>query len=70
MILVKLTALLIVVTFIVRFFVKVAIDNASLTTKARILNGKYPWYYFLLGTLIILDFMGIIYTVVYFLFIR
>ena len=68
---VKLTILMIVITFVMKYFVR-----ARLLTKDKIdlylmVEGKkITWYTVLLGFMVIFDFIGIIYSVIYWLFLR
>ena len=66
---VKLTILMIVVTFIYIYLAKVRVKNESAEMKLKMLiNEEVPGYVFLIGILVILDFIGIIYSVIYLLF--
>ena len=68
---VKLTILMVVITFVMKYFVR-----ARLLTKDEIdlylmVEGKkITWYTVLLGFMVIFDFIGIIYSVIYWLFLR
>ena len=66
---VKLTILMIVVTFIYIYLAKVRAKNESIEMKLKMLTkDEVPGYVFLIGILVILDFIGIIYSVIYLLF--
>ena len=66
---VKLTILMIVVTFIYIYLAKIRVKNESAEMKLKMLvNDEVPKYVFLIGILVILDFIGIIYSVIYLLF--
>ena len=66
---VKLTILMIVITFIYIYLAKVRIKNESAEMKLKMLTKEeFPGYVFLIGILVILDFIGIIYSVIYLLF--
>ena len=66
---VKLTILMIVVTFIYIYLAKVRVKNESAEMKLKMLiKDEVPGYVFLIGILVILDFIGIIYSVIYLLF--
>ena len=66
---VKLTILMIVVTFIYIYLAKVMVKNESAEMKLKMLiKDEVPGYVFLIGILVILDFIGIIYSVIYLLF--
>lgn len=68
---VKLTILMIVITFIVNYLVKCALIKEDKVDLYLITEGKkVPWYVVLLGFMIIFDFIGIIYSVIYLLFLR
>ena len=66
---VKLTILMIVVTFIYIYLANVKIKNESAEVKLKMLTkDEVPGYVFLIGILVILDFIGIIYSAIYLLF--
>lgn len=68
---VKLTILIIVMTLIMKYFVKCALikkDKVDLYLMAE--GKKVTWYTVLLGFMGIFDFIGIIYSVIYLLFLR
>lgn len=66
---VKLTILMIVVTFIYIFLARVRVKNESAEMKLKMLiKDEVPGYVILIGILVILDFIGIIYSVIYLLF--
>ena len=66
---VKLTILMIVVTFIYIYLAKIRVKNESAEMKLKMLiKDEVPGYVFLIGILVILDFIGIIYSVIYLLF--
>ena len=68
---VKITILMIVVTFIMKYLVKCALvkeDKMDLYLMAE--GKKITWYIVLLGFMVIVDFIGIIYSVIYLLFLR
>ena len=66
---VKLTILMIVITCIYIYLAKVRVKNESAEMKLKMLiKDEVPGYVFLIGLLVILDFIGIIYSVIYLLF--
>lgn len=68
---VKITALLIVLTVITKFFVESLIANESISRKMDMaLNNNYPKYVYVFGVFVVLDAIGIIYSVIWFLFLR
>lgn len=68
---VKLTILLIVVTVIAKFIVEALLANESIGRKWDMaLGNNYPKYVYILGVLVVLDIIGIIYSAVWFLFLR
>ena len=68
---VKLTVLLIVLTVIAKFIVEALLANESIGRKWDMaLGNNYPKYVYVLGVLVVLDAVGIIYSVVWFLFMR
>ena len=71
MLIVKATIFLIVVTVIFRFIVTAKISTESLSAKIDMtLNNKYPAYVYVLGILAVIDFVGIICSAFWFLFMR
>ena len=71
MLIVKATIFLIVITIIFRFIVTAMISNESLSAKMDMaLNNKYPAYAYALGILVAIDFVGIICSAFWFLFMR
>lgn len=71
---VKLTIVLLVITVISRFIVKAMIDGADFKTKLLIGLDQGPkWFENILvfqGALVCLDFIGVIYSVIWLLFFR
>lgn len=68
---VKITVLLIVITVIYRFIVNSLVSQESWDKKVEMAFGtKYPAYVYPLGVFVILDALGIVYSVVWFLFLR
>ena len=68
---VKITILLIVMTVIAKFIVEGLLANESIGRKWDMaLGNNYPKYVYILGVLVALDIIGIIYSVVWFLFLR
>ena len=68
---VKITVLLIVLTVIAKYFIESLLANESIGRKWDMaLGNNYPKYVYILGILVILDVIGIIYSVVWFLFLR
>ena len=71
MLVVKVTIFLIVVTVIFRFIVTAKISTESLSAKMDMtFNNKYPPYVYVLGILVAIDFVGIICSAFWFLFMR
>ena len=71
MLIVKATIFLIVVTIIFKFIVSAMISTESLSAKIDMtLNNKYPPYVYVLGILVVIDFVGIICSAFWFLFMR
>ena len=71
MFLVKVTVLLTVLTVIYKYIVAAKLNNESIALKMDIvLNNKYPAYYWVFAIMVVLDMIGIIYSVVWFLFLR
>lgn len=71
---VKLTIVLFVITVISRFIIKAAINGMNSKDKILISFGQEPkWYTNVLvfqGVLVFLDFIGVIYSVIWLLFFR
>lgn len=68
---VKITVLLIIITVIAKVIVEALLANESIGRKWEIaLGGNYPKYAYVLAVLIVLDIIGIIYSAVWFLFLR
>ena len=68
---VKLTVLCIVITLIMWFMTKVLLANENISTKANIIfHDKYPWYAWVTALLMLLSIIGIVYSVIYMLFLR
>lgn len=68
---VKITVLLIVVTVIWWFIVKILVSGESMEKKIRIaMNNEVTWYMVVFALLIISSVIGLLYSLVYFLFLR
>lgn len=71
---VKLTIVLLVITFISGFIIKALINGMDFKDKILISFGLEPkWYENVLvfqGVLVLLDFIGVIYSVIWLLFFR
>ncbi len=68
---VKITILLIIITVIAKVIVEALLANESIGRKWDMaLGNNYPKYVYILGVLVALDIIGIIYSVVWFLFLR
>lgn len=68
---VKLTILMIVVTFIMKYLVKCALIKEDVADLYLMAEGKkITWYTALFGFMVIFDFIGIIYSTIYLLFLR
>ena len=68
---VKITILLIVMTVIAKVIVEALLANESIGRKWDMaLGNNYPKYVYILGVLVVLDIIGIIYSAVWFLFLR
>lgn len=68
---VKITILLIIITVIAKFIVEALLDTESIGRKWDMaLGNNYPKYVYILGILVVLDALGIVYSVVWFLFLR
>lgn len=74
MLFVKLTILLIVLTIIYAYVLKLTIRSQPIETKIQFAARNYPKWYNnscqIGGVMMLLDIIGIIYTVIYFLFLR
>lgn len=68
---VKITVLLIVVTVIWGFIVKILVSGESMEKKIRIaMNNEVTWYMVVFALLVISSVIGLLYSLVYFLFLR
>lgn len=68
---VKITVLLIVVTVIWWFIVKILVSGESMEKKIRIaMNNEVTWYMVMFAVLVIASVLGVLYSVFYFLFLR
>jgi hypothetical protein len=68
---VKITVLLIVLTVIAKYIIEGLLANESIGRKWDMaLGNNYPKYVYVLGVFVILDAIGIIYSVIWFLFLR
>lgn len=68
---VKITVLLIVVTVIWGFIVKILVSGESMEKKIRIaMNNEVTWYMVMFALLIISSVIGLLYSLVYLLFLR
>jgi len=68
---VKITVLLIVLTVIAKYIIEGLLANESIGRKWDMaLGNNYPKYVYVLGVLVVLDAIGIIYSVIWFLFLR
>ena len=68
---VKITILLIIITVIYRYILTDLIEQEIWDKKVEMAFGtKYPAYVYPLGVLVALDALGIVYSVVWFLFLR
>lgn len=68
---VKITALLIVLTVIAKYIIEALLANESIGRRWDMaLGNNYPKYVYVLGVFVILDAIGIIYSVIWFLFLR
>lgn len=68
---VKLTSLIIVLTIIWWFVSAAIIENKDRITRYMIYDGmRQTWYLNLLTVMILLDFAGVIYSTIYFCFLR
>lgn len=68
---VKITVLLIVLTIIMKFLVKLLIHGEDMGTQLRMILGEeIKWYTVVLGVCFMLDAIGIVYSAIYLLFFR
>ena len=68
---VKITILLIIITVIYRYIVNGLIAQESWDKKVNMAFGnKYPIYVYVLGILVVADMIGVIYSAIWFLFLR
>lgn len=68
---VKITVLLIVITVIWKFVAEILINGESMEKKIRIaMNNEVTWYIVVFALLVISSVIGILYSLVYFLFLR
>lgn len=68
---VKITVLLIVLTVIWKFVAEILIKGESLEKKVRIaMNNELTWYMVVFAILVISSIIGLLYSLVYFLFLR
>lgn len=68
---VKITVLLIVLTVIAKYIIEALLANESIGRRWEMaLGNNYPKYVYVLGILVVLDAIGIIYSVIWFLFLR
>jgi hypothetical protein len=68
---VKITVLLIVLTVIWKFVAEILIKGESLEEKIRIaMNNEVTWYMVVFAVLVISSVIGLLYSLVYFLFLR
>ena len=68
---VKITVLLIVLTVIWKFVAEILIKGESLEKKVRIaMNNEVTWYMVVFALLVISSIIGLLYSLVYFLFLR
>jgi len=68
---VKVTVLLIIITVIYKYIVEALLENESVGRKWEMAFGSnYPVYVYPLGILVILDVLGVVYSAVWFLFLR
>ena len=68
---VKITALLIVVTVIWKFVAEILVKGESMEKKIRIaMNNEVTWYMVVFALLVISSVIGLLYSLVYFLFLR
>ena len=68
---VKITVLLIVLTVIWKFVAEILIKGESLEKKVRIaMNNEVTWYMAVFAVLVISSVIGLLYSLVYFLFFK
>ena len=68
---VKITVLLIVITVIWFFVSRMLVAGESMEKKIRIaMNNELTWYMVVFALLVISSVIGILYSLVYFLFLR
>ena len=68
---VKITVLLIVITVIWKFVAEILINGESMEKKIRIaMNNEVTWYMVVFALLVISSVIGLLYSLVYFLFLR
>jgi hypothetical protein len=68
---VKITVLLIVLTVIWKFVAEILIKGESMEKKIRIaMNNEVTWYMVVFALLIISSVIGLLYSLVYLLFLR
>lgn len=68
---VKITVLLIVITAIWKFAAEILINGESMEKKIRIsMNNEVTWYMVVFALLVISSVIGVLYSLVYFLFLR
>ncbi len=68
---VKLTILGLLIVLICRFIVKALLENESSSVISDIVfHNKYPKYAYIYTVLVFLEVIGVIYSVVWFLFLR
>lgn len=68
---VKITVLLVVVTVIWYFVSRMLVSGESMETKIRLaMNNELTWYMVVFVVLVIASVLGVLYSMVYFLFLR
>lgn len=68
---VKITAVLIVITVMYNFIMQALLEQESLQSRMNIvLNNKYPKYCYVFVVLVVLDALGVLYSLIWFLFLR
>ena len=68
---IKITVLLIVLTVIWKFVAEILIKGESLEKKVRIArNNEVTWHMVVFALLVISSIIGLLYSLVYFLFLR
>ena len=68
---VKITVLLIVLTVIWKFVAEILVKGESMEKKIRIaMNNEVTWYMVVFALLVISSVIGLLYSLVYFLFLR